>query len=70
MPAPTAVRTQAGALLDILWDAVVAGTAFDEVWTHRVALVAVTGPDVIVQVDVSGSRLQPYIVLTIKRMPA
>ena len=70
MPAPTAVRTQAGNLLDALWDAIASGTVFDEDWGHRTVVVAVTGRDAIVSVDVAGSRADPYIRILIKRAPA
>lgn len=43
MAAPTTVRTQAGNLLNLLWDAFDAGTAFDRDWEHDAVEVSVSG---------------------------
>jgi len=68
MPAPTAVRTQASNLLNMLWDAIEDGSAFDTEWAHQSVLLTVLGRPVVLQITVTGERATPYITLMVKRL--
>jgi len=68
MPAPTAVRTQAANLLNMLWDAIDDGSAFDRAWGHDSVVVEIAGRQIVLSVDVRGTRVQPYIMILVKRL--
>ena len=68
MAAPTAVRTQASNLLNMLWDAIEDGSAFERAWGHDSVVVEIAGRPVVLSVDVSGTRAQPYLVIQVKRL--
>jgi|MudIll2142460700_1097286.scaffolds.fasta_scaffold04945_6 hypothetical protein len=68
MPAPTTLRTSVGNLLNTLWDAVEAGTAFDTEWAHSSIFLAAGGRNLVLQIGIDLSNGQPVMVIRIKRL--
>jgi hypothetical protein len=67
MAAPTAVKTRAAALLDLLWDAAVAGTMYDIAWEHEAREFNISGRRVILNISLGGNPGYPIFYLIVKR---
>jgi hypothetical protein len=70
MAAPTALKVKLAEFIDAAWDAHVAGTLGDHDWNHDAVEMSFGGRRVILQISLTHRGVNPYIVITIKRLPA
>jgi len=70
MPVPNVIANPVGQLFNLAWDALQAGTLFEQNFAHDSVKVTFAGKTYIAQIDFAGTKATyPIIVIKLKQLP-